>query len=160
MRNWQKVLGERELDVGKRALVQPSLTAQIPPLTKKDRADTEQSQLHSCNQHPAHGGGYAQVDALDTGYLIVLDPSNTVFLKGKTFGHQLVLFCLISSNKVAGVLQALRPGFGIFCFMGYFQQQQCLHIVVRHSTLLGPPFPISKVGMSLHLQSLFALKPK
>lgn len=48
----------------------------------------------------------------------------------------------------------------MFGFMGYFQQQQCLHIVVSHFTLIRLPVSISKIGMSPHLQSLFALKPK
>lgn len=33
------------------------------------------------------------------------DPGNIVFLREEPVGHQLVLFCLIPSNKVAEVVQ-------------------------------------------------------
>lgn len=71
--------------------MQPPLTAQIPN-PYKDRADPGLDQLHSHSQHPACVGEYAQVHALAAGFLMVWDPSNSVFLEGKKFGHQLVLF--------------------------------------------------------------------
>lgn len=106
--------------MGKRALAQPPLTAQIPVPYKErqGRFEAESTALHS--QHPALGGGYVQVDALAAGFLTALDPSNPVFLKGKTFGHQLVLFCLMPSNKVAGVLQAMRAWVWDVRFYGLF----------------------------------------